>query len=193
MSEDLQGLLNKIRDEGLNKAQARADEILAEAEAKAKAIIADAESKASAIVDEAKRRTETFTESSRRTLSQAASNLILDIDGAILKHLEKILAGGIKASLLDVNFTTELVRDAVKTYLASGKVELAAASALADALRSAFAAEGEKGVQVMVDESCGAGFRVLLADGRIEHDFTAEAISQAISRQVRPALAELLK
>jgi len=35
MSEDLQGLLNKIQSEGLQKAQAERDQIIAEAQAEA--------------------------------------------------------------------------------------------------------------------------------------------------------------
>ena len=193
MSEDLQSLLDKIRNDGLNKAEEQGKAIVAEAEAKAKNIVAEAEAKAKNIVAEAERRSLTYTESSKRTLSQAAANLLLDIDGALLKHLEKILSNGVSSAMLDTAFVADLVRDAVKCYLSSGEVKIAAASALAEAVRAAFSAEAATGAEIVVDPSAGSGFRVMLDGGRIEHSFTAEAVSQALSRQIRPELAELLK
>ena len=43
MTEDLQGLLNRIQEDGLQKSEAERTRIIADAEAKAAQIIADAE------------------------------------------------------------------------------------------------------------------------------------------------------
>ena len=54
-------------------------------------------------------------------------------------------------------------------------------------------AEAVAGVTVVTDATTGAGFRVRLADGRVEHDFTGAAIVDALSKQLRPRLAALMK
>ena len=84
--------------------------------------------------------------------------------------------------------------EAVKTYL-NGKEEIsiAAGQKLADALRADLAAKAQAGVTIVTDENTGAGFSVRLAGGRIEHAFTGAAVADALSKQLRPRLAALLK
>ena len=73
--------------------------------------------------------------------------------------------------------------------------ELAVASANAEAvaahLRASLAADAAAGVQVAPSEDVTAGFRVFVQDGRVEHDFTAEAVSAALARGIGPTLAAL--
>ena len=74
-----------------------------------------------------------------------------------------------------------------------GGVELAAGKELADLFRSKLAAEAAKGVRIVTDENTGSGFRIRLANGRIEHDRTGNAVAEALAKSLRPRLAALVR
>ena len=58
MSEDLQNLLDKIQQEGVDKAKSEADRLIAEANQKAREIVAEAKSTAEAYAEDARSRAE---------------------------------------------------------------------------------------------------------------------------------------
>ena len=47
-------------------------------------------------------------------------------------------------------------------------------------------------MNVVLDPTVGAGFSIRLDGGRVEYDFSEAAISAAIAKRLRPALAALL-
>ena len=65
------------------------------------------------------------------------------------------------------------------------------AEALSEYARARLADEVGKGLKIAPDSDVTAGVRVLLDGGRVEHDFTDEAVMEALSRVVRPSLAKL--
>ena len=195
MSENLNELLEKIQREGVDKAKDAAAEVTADAEAKAKALLAEAEAKAKALLEEAKRQAEAYAESSKQTIRQSAKNTLIEVENAVTALFDKLLAKGVSDATADAGLVAELAAEAVRAYATgTGKVAVAAGAKLCDALRAKLAGQAANGgVDVVLDETSGTGFRVLLAGGRIEHNFTGQAIAESLSRQLRPALAELLK
>jgi hypothetical protein len=100
----------------------------------------------------------------------------------------------VNAALSSAELTAELAAEAVRAYIGEkGGVEVAAAAKLADALRAKLAAEAASGVTVVTDDTTGAGFRLRLANGRVEHAFTGAAVADALAKQLRPRLAALMK
>jgi len=49
------------------------------------------------------------------------------------------------------------------------------------------------GVRIAPNADVRAGFRVSLANGRIEYDFTAKAIQTSLAKFLRPALAKIIE
>ena len=60
------------------------------------------------------------------------------------------------------------------------------------ALKAQLAADAAKGVQVVLDETTGAGFALRLDGGRVEYDFSEAAIAAALAKRLRPDLARLV-
>ena len=58
--------------------------------------------------------------------------------------------------------------------------------------REELAADAAKGVQVVLDETTGAGFALRLDGGRVEYDFSEAAIAAALAKRLRPDLARLV-
>lgn len=195
MSENLNELLEKIQREGVDKARDAAAKVAAEAEAKAKAVLAEAEAKAKALLENAKQQAEAYAESSRRTIQQAAGNTLIQVENAVTALFDKLLSKEVSGAMADAGLVAGLAAEAVRAYAGgTEKVTVAAGAKLCGALRAKLADQAAKGgVEVVLDETAGTGFRVLLAGGRVEHDFTGAAVAEFLSRQLRPSLAALLK
>ena len=195
MSENLNELLDKIQREGVDKANVAAAKVKSDAEAKAKAVLAEAEAKAKSLLEDAKKQAEAYAESSKRTIQQSAKNTLIEVENAVTALFDKLLAKEVSSATADAGLVAGLAAEAVRAYAnGTGKVEVAAGAKLCDALRAKLSAQAANGgVDVVLDETAGTGFRVLLAGGRVEHNFTGQAIAEFLSRQLRPALAELLK
>lgn len=192
MAEELQQLLEKIQHDGVEKANAEAAAILAKAKADADAILKDAEAKAAARRDEAEADARAFEDRARKTISQAARDTVLDVKAALGRLLENLLAKDVAAALADPAEVARLALAAVKA-LGADAVDVAAGAQLADALKAQLAAAAAKGVQVVLDETTGAGFSLRLDGGRVEHDFSEAALAAALAKRLRPDLARLVR
>lgn len=192
MAEELQQLLEKIQHDGVEKANAEAAAILAKAKADADAILKDAEAKAAARRDEAEADARAFEDRARKTISQAARDTVLDVKAALGRLLENLLSKDVAAALANPDEVARLALAAVKA-LGADAVDVAAGAKLADALKAQLAAAAAKGVQVVLDETTGAGFSLRLDGGRVEHDFSEAALAAALAKRLRPDLARLVR
>jgi len=195
MTQDLQQLLEKIQRDGVDKATAEADKLLAEARAQAKAAVESAHAQAAKVKADARQDAEAFERRAEETMRQSARDTVLNVEKSVTNLFQRLLLKEVNAAL---NEKTELVArlaaEAVRAYLGEkGGVEVAAAAKLADVLRAELAAEAANGVTVVTDEATGAGFRIRLANGRVEHTFTGAAVAETLAKQLRPRLAALMK
>ncbi|MDX9866700.1 MAG: hypothetical protein RBT78_02130 [Kiritimatiellia bacterium] len=195
MTNDLQHLLEKIQRDGVDKARAEADALLAEARAQAKSLLDAAKAEADKRQAEARQEAEAFERRAEATMRQAARDTVMKVEKAVTRLLENVLADQVRAVFdADPGLVAGLAAEAVRAHLgAKGGIEVAAAAKLTDTLRAKFAAEAANGVTVVTDETAGAGFRLRLANGRIEHTFTGAAVAEALAKQLRPRLAALMK
>ncbi len=189
MSQDLQGLLEKINRDGVEKAQAQADEIIAAAKAKAAALVKEATDTAAKAKADAEQAAADYQARAAETVKQAARDTILKIEAAVTAKLEKLLVKDVEASLADPKAAAALVADVVKGFATKG--EIAAPAKLAKTLAAQLAKE--KKFTVVTDETLDAGFSVKLDGGRVEHAFTADVIADELAKRLRPDLAALLK
>lgn len=195
MAEELQSLLDRIQREGIDKANAKADEIVTAAEAKAKALIADAEKKAA----EAKAKAETdaavLLSRSEQSIRQSARDIVLGVGQAVQETLERVLAAEVRTTLTGA-FLQQYLLKVVEQLGAEGDAELHVAPAEAEQLsafaRAKLADAVNGGVKVVADRDVSAGISVRIDGGRVEHDFTDKAVMEAMQQVLRPALAKLL-
>ena len=191
MAEELQQLLEKIQRDGVDKANAEAAAIVAKAKAEAEAIVKKAQEDAAAAEAKGKADAEAYAARARETISQAARDTVLKVREDVTKLLTKLLAQDVSAAL--ATEAVPLAAAAVKELVTGSGAEVAASAKLVDALRAQLAAQAQNGVKVVADEMTGAGFTVKLDNGRVEHDFTDAAISDALAQRLRSDLAALLK
>ena len=191
MAEELQQLLEKIQRDGVDKANAEAAAIVAKAKAEAEAIVKKAQEDAAAAEAKGKADAEAYAARARETISQAARDTVLKVKEDVTKLLTQLLAQDVSAAL--ATEAVPLAAAAVKELVTGSGAEVAASAKFVDALRAQLAAQAQNGVKVVADEMTGAGFTVKLDNGRVEHDFTDAAISEALAQRLRADLAKLLK
>ncbi len=191
MAEELQQLLEKIQRDGVDKANAEAAAIVAKAKAEAEAIVKKAQEDAAAAEAKGKADAEAYAARARETISQAARDTVLKVKEDVTKLLTQLLAQDVSAAL--ATEAVPLAAAAVKELVTGSGAEVAASAKLVDTLRAQLAAQAQNGVKVVADEMTGAGFTVKLDNGRVEHDFTDAAISEALAQRLRADLAALLK
>ena len=192
MAEELQQLLEKIQRDGVDKANAEAAAIVAKAKAEADAIVKKAQEDAAAAEAKGKADAEADAARAKETISQAARDTVLKVKQDVMELLKKLLLQNVTAAL--ATEAVPLAAAAVKELVTgSATAEIAAAPKLVDALRAQLAQQAQSGVKVVADETTGTGFTVRLDNGRVEHDFTDAAISEALAQRLRADLAALLK
>ena len=189
MSEDLQGLLEKINRDKKKKARAQGDEIVAAAKAKAADIVKAANEEAAKAKADAEQAAKDYAARAAETVKQAARDTVISVKDAVTALLEKLLAKEVAAALADGKTASALVAEAVKGFASTG--EVAAGDKLAKVLAAELAAK--KNFTVVTDDTIGAGFTVKLDGGRVEHSFTADVIAGELAKRLRPDLAALLK
>lgn len=201
MQEELQPLLDRIQSEGLAKAKAAAAETIAKAEKEAKDIVAAAEAKAQETIAKAQDEAAKLQSRAEESLRQASRDVLLALKADIDNTFGKMLLAEVSGSLRDPALLARVVEEAVRTAIDAargGKVEVLVrpedADAVAKALvaSAALRAKGADGFRVEASDEVSAGFRLLLHDGRVEHDFSAEAVRDALSAAIRPALAKIV-
>ena len=189
MAEELQGLIEKINRDGVEKANAEAERIVAEAKKRAEAIVKEAKDEAAKAAETAKKESELSAERAKETLRQAARDAVISVEEAVTRLLERLLAANVDAALADPGTAAAIAGDAVKSLVGTG--EVSAGPKIAEALKAQLAAKGS--FTVVMDETLGSGFTVKMDGGRVEHDFTGATVSAELAKRLRPDLAALMK
>lgn len=199
MPEDLQALIDRLQREAVDEGQRRARTIVEEAEARADALIREAEAKAARLLERAEHDAEAYTERSTYALEQAGRDLVIAVSQAV----ERLLAGLVHESLeeeLRPGLLAEMLAKMAEAYARRGGRErrmtvLLGEDDLDEVVRLYAQRYRERlgtGIELKLDNSVIKGFRVVLADEHIEHDFTIESIAAALTHHLRPHLAKIL-
>lgn len=200
MPEELQNLLDRIQKDGVEKAQAESDQVLTQAREEAAGIVKDAEAKAATMKVASEKDAEALVERGKKTLEQAARDVVLSVRGTIDATLTRLVGASVSEALSNDTLKTMLAT-VVETYCKAGAddtpVVLLLSSeqkqALTDFFMASYAAELKKGLEIKDDDSIVAGFRVSMPKAKLEHDFTEPAITEALCQLLRPQLAEIVK
>ena len=187
--EDLQGLLEKINREGVEKAEAEARKILEDARAKADAMVKDALAKADQAKADAEKSAAAYADRAAETIRQSARDVVIGVKDSVTALLESLLAKDVDTALADEKTAAQIVTEAIKGMTGPGEIRCGAK--LASALKAQLA--NLKSFTIADDETLGAGFTVKLDGGRVEHAFTGEVIAAELAKRLRPDLAKLLK
>ena len=196
MAEELKNLIEKIQEEGVQAAEARAKSIEAEARSRADEIVARAEAQARDIVGRAKEEVAKMEASSEATLKQAGRDLILSLKKEIAAILDKIITAEVHKALTPEEIGT-LLTALVKQQGSSADVVISLNKEDAEKLEKGSLAtlkgELKRGITLKPSEDIRAGFIISFDAGKSHFDFTDKALAEYLGLHLRPKIAQLLK
>lgn len=200
MADDLQSLLDRIQKDGVDRAEAEGQKMLAEARGRADRLVAEAETRARRTLAEAEERAAAFEARGRQALQQAARDTVLSVEEGIQRAFRGIVGRAVDRALTADTIREMLVR-VVRSYIEregdcagiSLLVPRERQAEIADFFMGEFQEAIHKGLNIQGDPQVLSGFRVAMADDRLYHDFSREAIVDALCQFLRPQLAEIMR
>lgn len=199
MVEELQHLIDRIKQEGVETAEQQGAQIVAKAKEKAAAIVKEAEQKAKTFLEDAERNSEAFTERSTKTLEQAARDLLISVGQGVENILADIVADSVEKAL-SIDTLKQMLVKMAEAYAAhqgnESRIDLLISPQDKEELIRYFAEQYRQrllsGVELHVDNEIFKGFKVSFVDDHVYHDFTREAIAESLTNFLRPQLAEIV-
>ena len=198
MTEDLQGLLNRIQEDGLQKSEAERARILADAEAKAAKIIADAEAKAAETEKKAASEAAALKEKAEESIRQASRDIIIALRSEMQQRLQSVVKTSV-GQAMDQNLMVALIYEMAKKYAENptDKLEVllpaAAREQLESGLINALGQDLAARTKILGEPELESGLQIGFRDGSVFLDFSDEDLSDLICSYIGPKLAAILK
>ena len=198
MDIQLHELIEKIKKEGIESAQAGAVKLKSDAEAEAKKIIENAKREADSIIAAGKTDAERSEKAGIAAVEQASRNLVLAFKGEIQGLLDKITAEAVSSSY-SADVIKGILPDLIKNWAAKNTDSLNVILSEGDLkkLDGDFKARLNSalrgGVELKAAKTLDGGFHIAEKDGSAFYDFSAEAVAKLLSAYLSPKLAEILK
>jgi len=198
MDIQLSELIEKIKKEGIETAQAEASRLKTAAESEAQKIVEDARHQAGAIVAKAEEDAKRSEAVGIAALEQAARNLVLAFKAEIQGFLDKLITETV-SSAYSLDIIKRLLPDLIKNWAVKNTDSLTVLLSegdlkkLDDASKTSLASALKGGVVLKPEKTIGNGFRIAEKDGSAFYDFSAESVALMLSAYLSPKLADTLK
>lgn len=196
--ENLDGLIQKIRQEGVERAQQEADALLAAAKQQAAAIIQAAEQRAAQLIGEAQERIQQDATALRQAQERAARDWLLAVRAELTDVLQRLIRRECRAALASPALA-ELIRNvAVEWMRHNGGKDLALllneqdARTLGDSFLARLQSELGAGVDVKPHPDLEAGFHIGGQGEAMRFDFTDAALAESLAAYLNPRFAQAL-
>lgn len=193
MAENLQYLIDRIQKDAVDKAEEEAAAILSSAKDKAAQIIKEAELQAKNRLEQADKDALVYAQRSEKALKQSARDILITVGKGLEKMILDLLSLQVESNLSQ-DTIKELLLSLVKNYNSELQVALSDkdAKALSSFILGEFKKQLQAGVQVESDSNVRFGFKLKLENGKLSHEFTNEAIADALSALLRPQLSKIV-
>lgn len=199
MEIQLQELIDQIKKDGVEAAEAKAQSIVDLANAEAQKIISDAKAQAQKISADAKAENERMVKSSEDAIKQAGRNLLISFRESVTRELNAIVGDAVN-SVYSSEGLAKIIINVVESW--AGKPDAEDISvilnsndlkALEDTLLSALKEKMLKGVTLKANDNFDGGFRISVNNGGAYYDYSAEAVVDMLSNYLSPKVTALLK
>jgi len=199
MEIQLNEIIERIKKDAVEAAEAEAESIVNLAKSEAEKIIFDAKSQAERIISEAKTEQVRVVASGEDAIRQAGRNLLISFRQSVAKQVDAIAAQHVATAYSGENLSS-LILTAVERWINNTEAdsitvllssdELAQLEGgLTDALNSKFAS----GVTLKASDSFDGGFRIAANNSGIYYDYSREAVINLLSNYLSPKVTALLK
>ena len=199
MEIQLQELIDQIKKEGVETAEAQAAAILETAKAEAEKIIADAKTQADKIMSDAKNENERTVKSGEDAIRQAGRNLLISFRESVTKELKAIIGENVSSVYSDNSLSQLIIKtvegwtmkpdtDEPSVILSSNDLEK-----LEETLLAELKAKMLTGVILKANDNVDGGFRIAVNGDGAYYDYSKEAVTDMLSSYLSPKITALLK
>ena len=199
MEIQLQELIDQIKKDGVETAEAQAESILNSAKAEAQGIIAEAQAQAEKILLNAKNETDRMVKSGEDAIRQAGRYLLISFRESISRELGAIvdeIVTGVYSSDAFSKIVVNVVESwAQKTDAEDLTVILNSSDLekLEKTLLAELNAKMLKGITLKASDNFAGGFRIAEKNGGAYYDYSAEAVVDMLSNYLSPKVTAILK
>jgi len=197
MAQELQGLLDRIQEEGLKKATEEKDKILAAAKAEAADLVKTAEAQATSIRKKAEDDAVAMENRAKAAISQAARDIILALKDDMTKRVAKLTKADV-ARTMTPEFMGQIILEMVKGYKGADNagIELLVSKSELDKMtefcRGSLIADLKSNPVVNIGQNIGSGLKLSFAGEDVFFDFSDDALTSLICAYIGPRLAAML-
>ncbi len=199
MEIQLEELINQIKKDGVDAAEAEAESILKNAKAEAGKIVAQAQAEADRILANAQNENERMVKSSEEAIRQAGRNLLLSFRESVSRELKAILNQNV-ANVYSSAGLAQIIINVIEIWANKPEAEDITVILNSDSLKSLeemlLAGIKERmlsGVTLRANDNFDGGFRISVNEGGAYYDYSAETVVDMLAKYLSPKLTELLK
>jgi len=200
MAQQVQELIDKIKEEGIQQAEKKSEQIQEQGQAKADQAIQNAKNEADRIVSEAQAQTMKLKDSAEVAIRQAARDVLINLRKEIENILHKIISNNVKEALTPQTLA-DLIGVLVKSFVDKKSEELDVQVVLnqkdLDKLKKGFTNKLKEAIkepiQLKSADDIQRGFTISFDGGKSYFDFTDEALAELLSGYLNPEIAKLVK
>ncbi len=200
MVEQIQELIDKIKEEGVQAAEKQAEDIINDAKQKAEDIISKAKQEADHIVAEAKKEIEQERSSTHENLKHAARDMMLSLKAEIQKILQSIVIAEVHDVLSKdklVEILTVIIKNSIEKDTSDAEIEVFLNPDDCKVIEEGFLARLKEEIKRPIcfrsAEDIEAGFRISFDEGKSHFDFTDKSLAEYLARFLNPKVADLVK
>ncbi len=199
MEIQLQELIDQIKKDGVETAEAQAESILNSAKAEAEEIVARAQAQADKILLDAKNENDRIVKSGEEAIRQAGRNLLISFRDSVSRELSAIVRENV-SDVYSSDALSKIIVSAVESWAAKPDADdlsvILNSNELEALEKNAIAELNEKmrkGVTLKASDSFDGGFRIAEKDGQVYYDYSTEAVVEMLSNYLNPKVAEIMK
>lgn len=199
MEIQLQELIEQIKKDGVDAAEAQAEAILLSAKAEAERIISEAQAQADKIMADAKSENAKTVKSGEDAIRQAGRNLLISFRESVAKELKAIAGENVNAVYSSDAFAA-LIIGAVEGWAARPDADDITVilngddlAKLEETVLGQLKAKMLSGVTLRANDNLDGGFRIAVNNGAVYYDYSAEAVTDMLSNYLSPRVTALLK
>ena len=199
MEIQLQELIDKIRKEGVDVAEAEAKTMLTSAKEEAQRIIAEAQLQADKILANAKEENTRMVKSSEDAIRQAGRNLLISFRESVERELKAIIYEKVDA-VYSSQLLEKIIVDVVESWANNPETQNLTVilnnddvMRLEETLLASLKERVKKGVTLKASDNFDGGFRISVNDDTVYYDYSEEAVVEMLSNYLSPKVAKLMK
>ncbi|MDP8212847.1 MAG: V-type ATP synthase subunit E family protein [Candidatus Zapsychrus exili] len=199
MTQQIQELINKIKSEGVEEAQSKAQEIEADAQSQSKIILEDAKKKAEKMINDANAEIEKTEQASKMNLLQASRDVVLSLREELQNILSKVVSKNVKSSLSADKLSKiieDIIEKSAETKSLDESIEVVLSpkdlDSLKESLLSGLGKKLEGKIELKASEDISSGFTISFDEGKSCFDFTDESLTEYLSVYLNSQLSDLI-